>query len=174
MKAIAAAVLATGGLLGCVAPPQYVPPPVWLIKSDFNAEQAAAAMRPGPNTIRGSAFMRQGGGGVVTCAGRTVSLIPATRYADDRFAGIYTFNADRAAARFRSIRFDPYESGYDKFMVETRCDAQGSFKFEQVADGTFYVETSVSWVVAREEQGGRLVHRVTVNGGVVRDLILSP
>jgi hypothetical protein len=46
----------------------------------FDAEDHRSFEGSGTATIKGQAFLRQKGGGVVTCAGSDVKLMPATNY----------------------------------------------------------------------------------------------
>lgn len=64
-------------LASCAAPP---PPPPFDLQTQFSAQKHEKFLREGDATIRGQGFLRQKGGGVVTCAGYPVQLIPATPY----------------------------------------------------------------------------------------------
>jgi hypothetical protein len=55
----------------------------------FDPRGAAHIHQEGNNTITGEAFLRQNGGGVVTCAGYDVRLVPNTPYASKRMYVIY-------------------------------------------------------------------------------------
>lgn len=66
-------------LASCAAPTKTV-----LLKSQFDAKETATHLVDGENTIKGSGLIRQNGGGVVTCAGQQVWLVPATDYAKER------------------------------------------------------------------------------------------
>lgn len=138
----------------------------------FVVDQARQALQPGINTVRGSGFMRQQGGGTVTCAGSTVFLIPATAYATARMQAVYG-NA-QSGVRARAVKFSPDEPLYYELQKQTRCDAQGSFTFERVADGEFFLVTSVSWVVNYVQQGGYLMQRIRLQGGQTVTAVLAP
>lgn len=153
---------------GCVVPPER---PVVYLTNAFDEAQASELLKPGTNVVRGSGFMRQQGGGVVTCAGNVVTLIPATRYAQERMAAIY--GAGRVSSD-RKITFSPEVSAYRSLTLTTRCNAQGGFAFERVADGDFFVVTTVSWVVANRAQGGAIYSPVTVRGGRAVEVTLAP
>jgi hypothetical protein len=140
------------------------------IEEPFDVEQATRWLQPGANTIKGNAFMRQQGGGVVTCAGSTVMLIPATAYATARVRAVY----GTASLAQRPVRFTPDYALYEQLTRKTRCDAQGHFVFDSVADGEFFALTQVLWVIAGRQQGGYLIQHVSVNGGRVASLVISP
>jgi hypothetical protein len=163
-----------GGLLlltGC-APIQ--PRTVDLSGTMFNAVQAGDLIQPGPNTIKGGAFMRQVGGGVVTCAGEEVALVPATQYAAARMRALYGTDGEFGANTSRYVAFSPDIEGYAMLTRRTRCDAQGNFIFEKVANGTFYITTTVRWSVSRSEQGSKLMQRTAVKDGAIANLVISP
>ena len=71
-------------LTSCASTPSIV-----LVTNAFDAEEAALVFREGTGTISGSALIRQQGGGVVSCAGTTIMLLPATAYAAERIRALY-------------------------------------------------------------------------------------
>jgi hypothetical protein len=116
--------------------------------------------------------MRQQGGGVVTCAGQPAWLIPATNYAIERLGYIYG-GGESGANRFQGFLFSPDPSEYRSSMRSTKCDAQGNFAFEEVADGEYFVTTSVQWVVNYAQQGGNLMQRLRVGNGKIANVVMS-
>lgn len=157
-------------LAGCAAAPTQ---PVKL-SSTFNADQANSMLIKGQNTVRGSAMLRQSGGGVVTCAGTEVHLIPATDYAAERIRAIYRSEAGGFTTYYKArVRFEPESPSYMLLRRTTRCDPQGYFKFEGVADGDFYVLANVTWTVADYVEGGALVERVQLGAGSTKELVLT-
>lgn len=138
----------------------------------FDVADAERLLAPGKQVIKGSALMRQQGGGVVTCAGSLVYLVPATAYAQARMQAIY---GNTARGRdLGTFTFQPEQPRYMQTTRNTRCDAQGHFSFENVAEGAFFVVTSVRWVVNYSEQGGWLMHAASTVGGVNPTIVLSP
>lgn len=148
----------------------------------FDEAQAAALLAPGPNTIRVNAFMRQMGGGTVSCAGFTVNLVPATALAEERIIATYgsaqggMLNIDQAR------RIDPNIAGTDPRYInmqkEIPCNSEGYAIFNNVADGEFYVVAKVAWIVPRvglapQENGGVMCKKVSVRGGQIVDVVLS-
>ena len=156
---------------GCAAPGQNV---IRDFNYQFDAKQAAAMLQPGPNTISGSALMRQQGGGVVTCAGGKVHLIPATDYAERRMNLIY--GSGKSIGPYGGKKFEPDQPAYYQQSRTVLCNAQGFFKFDKVADGDFYVQTVVAWRAGRYNtvQGGSLMERVSVKGGQEVEVTLAP
>jgi len=148
------------------------------LKSTFNEQQAAALLVAGKNTIKGSALIRQNNGGVVTCAGTPVYLVPVTEYATERMLALYG-NTNKGYFRVLAAPtgsyFENENTNYRKQARVATCDAQGFFKFEEVADGDFYVTTSIQWRINPYVlEGGALMSKVSVEGGVTRDIVLNP
>jgi len=172
------AVIASVMLVGC-APKEIA------LSNLFDADAAQELLQKGNNTIRGSALIRQRGGGVVSCAGYEVVLIPVTAHASERMSAIYgsTNRGYRNFSPLTDIKFAPDPPAYHNFNKRSACDAQGNFVFKDVADGDFYVTLSITWEVPSQSlysfassstQGGDLMQRVTVSGGETKEIVLSP
>lgn len=154
--------------------------PVQMTKA-FNAAEAQNALRRGTNIIRGSALIRQAGGGVVTCAGSQVDLVPATEYATERMMIYYkSVSSGYLPAEAPNVINPPSvpattDAQYTKLARLTTCDAQGFFSFSDVADGSYYLITSVVWRVGYNVQGGALMKRVDLQGGSpIVEVVLTP
>ncbi len=163
-----ALILAASLLAGCAAPQ--------VIKSSipFDKVQAEALLKPGQNTIKGSALIKQNMGTTVTCAGNAVSLIPVTRHATDRITQIYG-NPTRGYRQARGYNSGNADPEYLKAMRETVCNAQGFFTFNNVADGEFFITTAVQWRTNPYFlDGGSLMQRVTISGGKEVEIVLAP
>jgi hypothetical protein len=131
-------------------------------------------LEPGTNSIRGSALIRQQGGGVVTCAGQSVTLMPVADIAREwsghlfgSTSGGYASNYVVAAKKFNN-------TDWSTVAKTTLCDAQGNFRFDRVADGEFYVFTSITWTVGYRVQGGMLMKPVKLDGSTMADIVLAP
>lgn len=155
----------------------------YAVQSDFNVGLAESMLVKGNNTIKGNALIRQRNGGVVTCVGNTVSLTPATGYAAERMAHLYG-NTSKGFRRPRVVQgewFDFFITTDPRYLDLGRegvCNAQGFFSFTDVADSTFFVNTIISWQVVVNQYrtdwaGGYLMHRVTVEGGEIKEIVLS-
>lgn len=170
-------VLALAIVAGCAIPTKEIK-----LNSTLDKELANKLLAPGKNTIRGSALMRQVGGGTVTCAGEEVTLIPATYYAEERMQNIFG-NTTGKAKSFQEIMvegkavFVNDDPDYRKLTKKTICDPQGFFNFEKVADGEFFVATRISWKANPNiniPEGGLLFKRVKVGGGEKVEVVLAP
>jgi hypothetical protein len=72
------------------------------LTTPFDKAQAQRMLEPGANSIRGSALMRQVGGGVVTCAGGQVFLMPVTEAAKEWATTITTALLSTASLTLRT------------------------------------------------------------------------
>lgn len=163
-------------MIGCANRPGTVAPtvPTVTIVAPFNEAEASKLLLAGTNSIKGNAFMRQRGGGVVTCAGATVRLIPATGYAKERVQALYYGGATGSYIhRGLQINFAPDVANYQNLLRTTKCDSTGNFQFEKVADGEFFITVTVNWDIANSSQGGSLMNRLTVKGGESTSLVMS-
>jgi hypothetical protein len=167
MKIVAALTIATA-LVGCgtVGGRQVT------IGAQFDSKEAALMMLPGNNTITGSALVRQNGGGVVNCGGSRVTLLPATSYTIQRMTAIY---GSQSYSNDRGVTFTQgTPDGYLENMRHSICNAAGFFTFDKVADGEYYVQSTVTWSVGYNQQGGALMRRVKVAGGETKEVTLAP
>ena len=186
MKKTAILVVATAlaVLVGCVPLP-LKPTKIVTLQTAFNADEARALLVEGNNTIKGSALMRQKDGDVVTCAGNNVVLTPGTAYAAERISHLYG-SVNKGVAFYNDdyenlgiTRFTDTAPEYQGLTKRSVCDAQGFFEFKNLADGSFFVTTRVSWQALVDgvnwaTQGGPMMHKVEVKGGETKTIVLSP
>lgn len=143
---------------GCAAQPQEQ-----RIASTVTEAELAPYRRPGQALVKGQAFLRQQGGGVVTCAGETVQLSPLTMTMREQLQAV------RSCKR-------PVVTGYVQIgpliTRTTTCDAQGNFRFENVPAGDWVLITRIGWIVAGVQQGGAVAKEIAVpNKGQVETLL---
>jgi hypothetical protein len=161
-------------LAGCATPRA---PGVYTVTAPFDASQAQQMLSAGTGTVKGRALFAQSGGGVVTCAGNEASLVPATAYAAERMKALYLSDergSNLFGARVRAPTFAPDPADYHRLMRKTRCDAQGYFSFDNVAEGDFFVTTTAWSQVGSSPQGGNLMKRVHVQPNATIEFVLSP
>lgn len=156
-------------LVGCASKP-------YTLVAKFDVAGANRMVGPGPNTVKGSGLLRQKGGGVVPCSGATVALIPFNAYSKE-WAEEYEFSwsesgAGEKPATSRAYKYN-HPDGFLALRREAQCDVQGFFKFDSVADGEFYLITTVSWIVAGDVQGGQIAKRIRVSGGKTLEVVLT-
>ncbi len=150
------------------------------MKNQFDVQLAEKLMKKGNNSIVGNAFFRQRGGGVVTCAGSEVLLIPETAYSRERMRILYKMNENGANVNYFSYyNFIPTPPEYYKLIKRTVCDSSGHFKFDNITDGSFFVSVLISWETPSGrymtvKNGGALMKEVKVQGGEKKEIIMTP
>ena len=143
---------------GCASTPATPRP-------EFNPAEADYAVKPGDSRVEGSGLLRQRGGDVVTCAGRTVWLVPNVPF----FAwGVE--NEELAALE-------------SEFVRTTACDAQGFFYFDSVAAGRYFVGTTITWEIPTDNlieiamglniEGGNVFVPVVVGPETVQNVVVT-
>ncbi|MEM8551591.1 MAG: hypothetical protein AAGF45_04370 [Pseudomonadota bacterium] len=130
------------------------------LRSDLTRAEVLPYGEKGERIVAGQAFLRQVGGGLVTCAGETVTLVPAVKLVDEAMKvwrakdEIYTVNLPYARVR-GAVRY-------------VECDASGGFVFEELPALSYWVFVNVRWRAPKAgylddgEEGGLLVERISV------------
>lgn len=159
-------------LSGCVQTMYNQGPAVTTItpQAIFKAEEAQHIKTSGNNTIKGEAFLKTQGGDVKTCAGNKVTLMPITAYATERITYLCGKVNDAGyigAYASTKVAFASTDQGFLDHMKTTFCDSTGRFIFENIANGDYYIETTVTWLggYPSTTQGGSLVQKVNVSNG---------
>lgn len=161
-------------LAGCYQPPA---PVTVALKTRFEPASVAWAEAGGEGRVEGSALLRTQGGEVRTCAALAVSLVPVTVHARERFLALFGntrggFNATGYAGSHPQFANDS-PAFYDHVRV-TKCDAQGRFRFEELADGDYFVTATVTWYApGAGPQGGDIMQRVSVRDGETVEVLLT-
>lgn len=139
----------------------------------FDPNEVAFINQSGSNTINGEAFLRQRGGGVVTCAGSEVELLPAGGYARQRMSQIYGSEQGGYVYSGNILTGDEADPQYLLMTRKTTCDSQGNFRFSGVANGDYFVLACVEWQVqAYTSEGGCMMRKVSARGGS-QELIMT-
>ena len=150
-------------LSGCAATPH-------VFVSEYTPEELPIAESiVGDMTLTGSAFLRQGGGGVVSCAGNTVKLSRAFSFERSDYAT----EVNSLSYGVRNVseidqRHIDFEAQLDRIKASmvrtTSCDVDGKFEFKNLAPGYYNLRTKVYWVVADQGQGGIVGTNVYLDG----------
>ena len=149
-------------------------PQSYVLKNEFDANQAMKAIEKGNNSISGEAFLRQNGGGVVTCAGYEVSLVPETLYARERMEIIYGNAIKGYNPVYHRVIISPDNPQYHTTLHKKICSSTGHFEFNDVKDGNYFLTALVVWDAPNAgKQGGSLMERVSVKGGEKREITLT-
>jgi hypothetical protein len=154
--------LLAAALVGCGLVPQS--PPVTL-QTRFVGSEHDAYLASGSSSVEGQGFLRQKGGGVVTCAGSKVALIPATSFFREVIGHL---KAGRRVAAMEQL-----DSSYRPMLKQSQCDAQGNFQFRDVPSGKWFVFTEVKWTVGYNQQGGTLLREIELQPGRSEKALLS-
>jgi hypothetical protein len=159
-------------LAACAGTARYNSTTVPLLKP-FDQDQALRQLRDGTNTLSGTALLLNRFGGASTCAGQQVALIPATAYADERMAVLY--GPGREGVAWPPVpRFEPESLAYEAAARTGVCGPGGTFRFENVADGAFYVVAIVRWQpYPGSDRRASLAQRVDVKGGKPQSIELK-
>ncbi|OWJ67106.1 hypothetical protein [Inquilinus limosus] len=165
MRCLALAVLC---LVAAGCAPKVIRPQAPFVESEYAAYRGS-----GTGTIEGQGFLRQNGGGVVTCAGSKVWAAPATAYSRE-MTGIFEAGWSQLTADFVTID-NPNQGRLFREGIEreTQCDAQGNFVFRNLPAGQWIVSTAVTWQVGYEAQGGYVRQETALADGQTVRLLLT-
>lgn len=139
--------------------------PATQLKTKFDPAEHDPYLRNGTAVITGQGFLRQRGGGVVTCAGSKVALLPATSFFVE-YIGLKRSGHQPTL----NYKLDP---AYKTLIKQTQCDAQGNFSFQNIPAGNWYIVTDVKWQVGNSQQGGGLLRELTIADGESVKVLLS-
>ena len=141
-------------LTACLTPPAARQPDT--LRTPFSQSEHQPFAASGAGSLKGQAFLRQRGGGVVTCAGSEVALLPHTEY----FLELTWHIKERRPVQHEATAL----ANLPSIVRRTHCDAQGFFTFTQLPAGQYIVITDVSWEVLNRRQGGAVMQIVEVAG----------
>lgn len=150
----AAAILCALGLSAWGAP---VSPP--------DSIAARRVTEEGQNTISGRAYLIVPPfGHTMSCGHEGVWLIPATPDATAWAIRVFG-NATAGYARRRTIEVLVADHAFETYSRHQECGETGTFRFDKVADGTYYLLAKVYWPVFFSRAGGALLRQVSVKDG---------
>jgi hypothetical protein len=134
------------------------------VTASFNLNDYDNYIKAGDSTIQGQAFLKQNGGGVVTCAGNDVYLMPDTDYFREAVAIVKTKRKP--------------SSGENKEIVKTlikksQCDSQGNFEFNKLPADNWIIVSEVKWKVGYSSQGGALMRNIATEKNSTIKVLLT-
>jgi len=144
------------------------PPPV-AMQTPFLEADHRAYLEPGTSAIRGQGFLRQQGGGVVTCAGEMVMIVPATGFFWEMVHHIQQGHEPNLVTAVAPAS----TPALVRLFHQSQCDAQGNFAFDALAPGKWVVLTQVKWKVGYGMQGGNLLRQILLPAGTTLQVLLS-
>lgn len=142
--------------IGCL--PEPLAMPQWDAPTEAREAEYVRFLQPGTGSIVGQAFLVQQGGATVKAAGRTVTLDPATSIGNEWWA--------KAGKKWVLREYVPPSTAFGRARKSTVADADGRFKFTNLAPGKYYLRTEVTWQAPYAGiQGGLVCKEVEVGAG---------
>lgn len=134
-------------------------------QASFILEEYLAYRESGTAIIKGQAFLRQKGGGIITAAGSIIYLNPVTSYSKEYFdlqimKGLHLSEVD--------IRAIEYER-------TTVADINGNFEFHNLPAGEYYITTTITWYVPGRyiPEGGNIGMKIKLMPNEIKQVILT-
>ncbi len=130
-------------------------------------------IQPGRNSIQGMA-VKVIDGVSITCAGRNVALSLSNPTP-------VTFNSDGTISVPMASDVNQQVATAPGVGIVHQCDNTGHFSFSQIADGTYFVTTSLSWTVqynspnrsGSETNNHMFSAMIVVHGGETKNVTLG-
>lgn len=167
-----ASVIVAVALTGSCAAPS---PPAQMTQP-FNAGDVSWSLGAGTAVVEGRAVLPRAGEAPRTCAGGEAQLFPASTYAAEMMRIVFGSDV-RGFAPLASAHYpNNIAADFKSTVRRIGCDATGSFRFDGVPAGTWYVFSNVISrpAGAAAPQGGALMQRITVAEGAPVSVLLSP
>ena len=144
------------------------------VATPFDTKEVSFVTRAGSAVVDGQAFLRQRGGGVVTCAGSGVALIPAGGYATEYFTKAFGRREGGIAGPLTGAP-STVSPDFTKYVLKSQCDAGGNFAFSRVPAGEYYIMSQVTWTVGDNifPEGGVVGKRIRVTAGSRQRVLLT-
>ncbi len=156
--------------VGCSHMAQYGPVPLYIsgvtnvdLAQPFDADEARRLVGQGSHSLSGTAAMKLVDGKNYFCSNTYVFLIPATAYAAERMQHLFGDPTGGFRRSERVLRFRPDTPEYVHLQRSTLCSPTGSFKFDGVPAGDFYVVALVDVFIGSQNHGGQVMQRVQVS-----------
>jgi hypothetical protein len=164
MKPIALVLVLLFVAVGCAT---VTPPPQWTLPSEAAEAEYGQYLKEGAATLSGQAFLTQQNGTVIKAAGRTVTLDPATSIGNEWW--------EKAGKLWVHRTLTPPSPFFSKARRSTIADADGKFRFQNLAAGKYYVRTEVTWEIGNYNptQGGLVGQEVQVKDSQTSEVILN-
>jgi hypothetical protein len=139
-------------LSGCLLLPSQPTQDPAELQTQFVGADHRDYAKNGSNAIKGQAALHNDNGGIITCSGNEVLLLPATPFFREVIGQI---------KKGRKINYADYiPSSFSQVIKKSSCDRQGNFSFSGLPVCTWFIVTRTAWEIAGLQQGGTLVHEV--------------
>ena len=134
----------------------------------FDEREFAWSAKEGAATLQGQAFARTMSGDVKYCAGVEIYLVPVTAYT----------RAIAAALQDGKRHFAPQPEAYKRYRRTTVGDGMGSFEFNKLPAGSWYVGCDLVWHVPTQlglqATGAIVERRVDLKEGQIVRVVVTP
>jgi len=131
----------------------------------FDPGAAAFINIEGRASISGQAVVRETNGKLLRAVGTDIFLIPRTAYSEERVAALYG-EGDKLKWGARVPDAEPL---YKQYQRKTVASSAGSFRFDHVADGSYFIVAMIFLPGEYVANEFPILERVTVaNGKSVR------
>ena len=146
----------------------------------FESRSADYVLADGDSVVWGSAFSRQRGGDLVSCAGNTVYLMPDTEFYNWVLSPVTVTTRGGqfgiGGARYTDREYPVAErlnGEPSRWVRTTSCDIDGRFEFQGIPRGSYIVATVITWFAAGSPQGGAVSQSVVVDGVADTEVTLT-
>lgn len=138
------------------------------LDSTFDIDAVKWVRESGDAVVSGKAFLTLRDGTVKNCAGFAIELLPVATYSSERIFRTYGNNhAGQVLLEDNPPKFTPDAPGYHEYLLKSSCDAQGTFTFQKVPAGDYFLMAFIIWDVAGSnppvKTGGAAMKRIHVN-----------
>lgn len=141
----------------------YVPKPYFI---GYSPTEIAELPQTGTGVVTGQVFLRTVGGDVKYGAGSRVYLYPATTYTDQFYRA--------HMGKTPTAVFDMRAKQAGQAM---QADGTGSFRFESVPPGAYYLESEVEWFSPSRHglsrQGGIIMVKTEAENGKTTTIMIT-
>jgi hypothetical protein len=144
------------------------------IDSNYARSEISWSLEEGNNIIEGDGFLMRRDGQIVKCSGRKVELIPQGTYSKERMKLKYgTGNfvrlpmyehqlSQRHDYTYEGIYLELADPKYTEDIRSTICNIDGKFKFKNIPNGDYFIETIISWGIGDFPQGGFVYEKIPI------------
>lgn len=144
------------------------------MKNEFQPDQSSFILNEGNNSISGNAFVRQNDANLITCSGSEVKLFPVTDYSKERISIMYAGEGytPRHNVTWAEFRPEAPKEFYSHSKKKT-CNPNGHFKFKNIPNGKYYIQTNIIWYIGKKMQGGSLIATIELKNGKNAEIVMS-
>ena len=146
------------------------------VASAFDAQEAAYIHDTGANVVEGRVFVRLWTGEGVPCRDKAVLLVPRTAFSEERIEYLYGGTREPGLRRHlqSSRKLAAPDPEYREYMRKALCNQSGEFRFDDVADGAYFVIGGAAWKETVGWVSISMMQPVDVEGDELVKMVLTP